>query len=161
MVGEPGSPGTPNPMRPFSCPGRRVVLEPDSESSGEVEGGDSWESGPGGALWVWLCPAGDSLHSLMQSLAPSKPQGEPRRRVTFLLGPMGTMEGMGRGMTQLGGLRGSGDEGPERGEQRLEASLALERNSEVSGSGGQWEGKETVGSDGGTGISDLTRVGTT
>lgn len=123
---------------------------------GKLEGGDSWESGPGGALWVWLCPAGGSLHSLMQSLAPSKLQGELRRRVTFLLGPMGTMEGMGRGMTQTGGLGGSGDEGPKRGEQRLEASLALERKREVSGSGGQWEGKETVGSDVGTGISDLT-----
>ena len=63
---------------------------------------------------------------------------------------------MGRGMTQPGGLGGSGDEGPKRGEQRLEASLALERKREVSGSGGQWEGKETVGSDVGTGISDLT-----
>ena len=112
-------------------------------------------SGSGSVLQAIPCTASCS------PWAASKPQGEPRRRVTFLLGPMGTMEGMGRGMTQPGGLRGSGDEGPERGEQRLEASLALERNSEVSGSGGQWEGKETVGSDGGTGISDLTRVGTT
>lgn len=42
---------------------------------GKLEGGDSWESGPGGALWVWLCPAGGSLHGLMQSLVPSRPQG--------------------------------------------------------------------------------------
>ena len=38
MVGEPGSPGTTSPMGPSSCPGRRVVLEPDSESSGEAGG---------------------------------------------------------------------------------------------------------------------------
>ena len=76
-----------------------------------------------GALWVWLCPAGGSLHGLTQSLAPSRPQREPRRRVTFLPGPMGATEGVGRGMIQPGGLGGSGEEGSEKGRTKAEGFL--------------------------------------
>lgn len=128
MVGELGSPGiasTPTPT-PWGLPPARVegwfwsqTLSP----VGKLEGGDSWELGPGGALWVWLCPAGGSLHGLTQSLAPSRPQREPRRRVTFLPGPMGATEGVGRGMIQPGGLGGSGEEGSEKGRTKAEGFL--------------------------------------
>lgn len=67
---------------------------------------------------------------------------ELRMRVMFLPGPVGLREGAGRGMTQPGGLGESGRRGQRRGEQRLEASLALE--SDVSGSGGQGKGRRQL-----------------
>lgn len=43
---------------------------------------------------------------------------ELRMRVMFLPGPVGLREGAGRGMTQPGGLGGSGEEGSEKGKTK-------------------------------------------
>lgn len=93
VVGEPCSPVTRTPQGPPSCPGRRVVLEPGSES-----GTGNWmvlRIRPGRGSLRLALSCGGSLHGLMQSRAFGPPW-RLGRKLTFFSRPVGATEGVGR-----------------------------------------------------------------